>query len=89
MVMNPMLSSLNRAAGAAQNNPLRMISQARKSGMSPMQFLQQNVQNNPQAQQAMQMLSGDESQLKATAERLAQQRGIDLNAFVQQARSMF
>lgn len=66
-----------------------MISQARKSGMSPMQFLQQNVQNNPQAQQAMQMLSGDENQLKATAERLAQQRGIDLNAFVQQARSMF
>ena len=65
-----------------------MISQARKSGMSPMQFLRQNVQNNPQAQQAMQMLSGDENQLKATAERLAQQRGINLNEFVQQARSM-
>ena len=87
--MNPMLSSLNRAAGAAQNNPLRMISQARKSGLTPMQFLQQNMQSNPQTQQAMQILSGDQNQLKATAEQLAQQRGINLNEFVQQARSMF
>ena len=66
-----------------------MISQARKSGLTPMQFLQQNMQSNPQTQQAMQILSGDQNQLKATAERLAQQKGIDLNAFVQQARSMF
>ena len=87
--MNPMLSSLNRAAGAAQNNPLRMISQARKRGLTPMQFLQQNMQSNPQTQQAMQILSGDQNQLKATAEQLAQQRGINLNEFVQQARSMF
>ena len=87
--MNPMLNSLNRAAGAAQNNPLRMISQARKSGLTPMQFLQQNMQSNPQTQQAMQILSGDQNQLKATAEQLAQQRGINLNEFVQQARSMF
>lgn len=66
-----------------------MISQARKSGLTPMQFLQQNMQSNPQTQQAMQILSGDQNQLKATAEQLAQQRGINLNEFVQQARSMF
>ena len=83
-----MLNSINRA-GAGRQNPLSMISQARKSGLTPMQFLQQNMQSNPQTQQAMQILSGDQNQLKATAERLAQQKGIDLNAFVQQARSMF
>lgn len=54
-----------------------------------MQFLQQNMQSNPQTQQAMQILSGDQNQLKATAEQLAQQRGINLNEFVQQASSMF
>lgn len=54
-----------------------------------MQFLQRNMQSNPQTQQAMQMLSGDQNQLKAAAENIARQRGIDLNAFVQQASSMF
>ena len=88
MVMNPMLNSLNRAAGGAQN-PLQMIAQARKSGMTPMQFLQKNIPNNPQAQQAMRMLNGDQNQLRAAAENIARQRGIDLNAFVQQASSMF
>lgn len=66
-----------------------MMVQARKSGMSPMQFVQQNLQRTPQAQQAMQMLSGDQNQLRAMAEQIAQQRGIDLNAFVRQASSMF
>lgn len=66
-----------------------MMVQARKSGMSPMQFVQQNLQRTPQAQQAMQMLSGDQNQLRAMAEQIAQQRGIDLNAVVRQASSMF
>lgn len=66
-----------------------MMARARKSGMSPMQFIQQNLERTPQAQQAMQMLSGDQNQLRATAENIARQRGIDLNAFVQQASSMF
>ena len=65
------------------------MARARKSGMSPMQFIQQNLERTPQAQQAMQMLSGDQNQLRATAENIARQRGIDLNAFVQQASSMF
>ena len=66
-----------------------MMAQARKSGMSPMQFVQQNLQRTKQAQQAMQLLSGDQNQLRAAAQQIAQQRGIDLNAFVQQASSMF
>ena len=85
---NPILKKLAGGAGqnspSQQSNPMQMIAQARRSGMSPMQFVQQRMQRTPQAQQAMQMLSGDQEQLKATAERLAQQRGIDLNAFVQQ-----
>lgn len=52
--------------------------------MSPMQFLQTRMQKTPQAQEAMKLLSGDEDQLRTTAQRLAQERGIDLNAFVRQ-----
>lgn len=52
--------------------------------MSPMQFLQTRMQRTPQTQEAMKLLSGDENQLRTTAQRLAQQRGIDLDAFVQQ-----
>ena len=65
-----------------------MIAQARRSGMSPMQFIQR-MPKTQQTQEAMQILSGDESQLKTTAERLAQQRGVNLGEFVKQARSMF
>lgn len=89
-----MLNRLSRAGAglpqnSQQNNPLAMMAQARKSGMTPMQFVQKNLQRNPQAQEAMQILSGDQNQLRATAERIAQQRGIDLNSFVRQASSMF
>ena len=87
--MNPMLDRISRAGAGQQSNPLAMMARARKSGMSPMQFIQQNLERTPQAQQAMQMLSGDQNQLRATAENIARQRGIDLNAFVQQASSMF
>ena len=90
MAPNPMMDRISRAAaGPQQNSPLAMMVQARKSGMSPMQFVQQNLQRTPQAQQAMQMLSGDQNQLRAMAEQIAQQRGIDLNAVVRQASSMF
>ena len=90
-----MMDRISRAAAGRQqsspqaNNPLAMMAQARRSGMSPMQFVQRNLQRTPQAQQAMQILSGDQNQLRAMAEQIAQQRGIDLNAFVQQASSMF
>ena len=89
-----MLNRLNLAGAglqqnSPQNNPLAMIAQAKKSGMSPMQFVQKNLQRTPQAQEAMQILSGDQNQLRATAERIAHQRGIDLNAFVHQVGSIF
>lgn len=54
-----------------------------------MQFVQQRLQRTPQAQQAMQILSGDQEQLHSMAEQIASQIGIDLNAFVQEASSMF
>lgn len=72
-----------------QNDMLSAMRQARKGGMSPMQFVQQRLQRTPQAQQAMQILSGDQEQLHSMAEQIASQIGIDLNAFVQEASSMF
>ena len=68
---------------------LKAMRSARQGGMSPMQFVQQRLQKTPQAQQAMQMLSGDQDQLRSVAENIARQRGIDLNAFVQEANSLF
>lgn len=47
-----------------------------------MQFLRRRAMNNPQAQEAMQALGGDQNAQKAYAQRLAQARGIDLDDFV-------
>lgn len=68
---------------------LKAMRSARQGGMTPMQFVQQRLQNTPQAQEAMKMLSGDQNQLRSVAENIARQRGIDLNAFVQEASSLF
>lgn len=68
---------------------MKAMRSAKQSGMTPMQFVQQRLQKTPQAQQAMQMLSGDQDQLRSAAENIARQRGIDLNAFMQEATSMF
>jgi hypothetical protein len=60
------------------------IARARREGMTPMQFLRSRMQQTPQTQEAMKILSGDQDQMKAAAQRIAQQRGIDLDAFVKQ-----
>lgn len=66
------------------SNPMQAIMQARRSGMSPMQFLKSRAQNNPQAQEAMQALGGDQNAQKAYAQKLAKARGINLDDFVRQ-----
>lgn len=68
---------------------LKAMRSARQNGMSPMQFVQQRLQKTPQAQEAMKMLNGDQNRLRSVAENIARQRGIDLNAFVQEASSLF
>lgn len=71
--------------GKAQtNNPIQMMMQARQSGMSPMQFLQSSVQQNPQTQELMKILGGGEDEKRAFAQKIAQAQGIDLNAFLNQ-----
>lgn len=52
--------------------------------MSPMQFLQKRMPSNPQTQEAMQALGGDQNAQKAYAQRLAKARGINLDDFVRQ-----
>ena len=65
------------------NNPMQLLSMMR--GGNPQQILQQLMQQDPRVGQAMQMIQGKSPQeLRQMAENLAKERGIDLNAFVQQ-----
>ena len=65
------------------NNPMQMLSMMR--GGNPQQILQQMIQQDPRVGQAMQMIQGKSPQeLRSMAENVARERGIDLNAFVQQ-----
>ena len=81
-----MMNRQNARGGAVsrQSSPLNEIMQARRSGMSPMQFLKRRAVNNPQAQEAMQALGGDQNAQKAYAQRLAKARGINLDDFIKQ-----
>lgn len=69
-----------------QNNPLMMLMQ---SG-NPMQMIQQMAMQNPMFQQVLPFIQGKNGQqLKETAQNMAKERGIDLNAFSNQLMGMF
>ena len=84
---NPMMGRQSTRGGAGsrqQSNPLNEIMQARKSGMTPMQFIQKRIPGHPAAQEAMRALNGSQESQRAFAHQLAQSRGIDLDAFIRQ-----
>lgn len=65
------------------NNPMQLLSMLR--GGNPQQILQQMMQQDPRVGQALQMIQGKSQQeLRQMAENVAKEKGIDLNAFVQQ-----
>ena len=67
------------------NNPMQTIMSMMRSGGNPAQILQNMAQQDPRVGQAMQMIQGKSPQeLRSMAENVARERGIDLNAFVQQ-----
>lgn len=70
------------------NNPMQMLSMMH--GGNPQQILQQMMQQDPRVGQAMQMIQGKSPQeLQQMAMNVAKERGIDLNAFVQNFAQQF
>lgn len=73
--MNPMM-----------NNPIVQIQQLMKAGKNPSSVLQMMAQNNPQARQVIQMMSGKTpAQLEQMARNMAKERGTTIEDI---ARSM-
>lgn len=67
------------------NNPMQTIMSMMRSGGNPAQIMLSMAQQDPRVGQAMQMIQGKSPQeLRSMAENVARERGIDLNAFVQQ-----
>lgn len=80
-MMNPMQMFLPNA-GQLTNNPLAMLLMTYQRGGNPMALIQQMAGQNPQAAMAIQLMQGKSpQQLRATAENMAKERGIDLNQF--------
>lgn len=68
------------------NNPFVQIQQLMKAGKNPSSVLQMMAQNNPQARQVMQMMSGKTpAQLEQMARNMAMERGTTVEDI---ARSM-
>lgn len=72
------------------NNPMQTIMSMMRTGGSPAQILQSMAQQDPRVGQAMQMIQGKSPQeLRSMAENVARERGIDLNALVQNLAQQF
>lgn len=66
-------------------NPINMMSlvQAAQRGQNPMGLIQQLAQGNPRAARAMSMMNGkNPAQMREMAYNIAQERGIDLDAYM-------
>lgn len=67
------------------NNPMMAMMQASMSGMTPMQYLQQRMGQNPQIAQAMNLIQGKTpEQLHQIADNMAKQRGTTVEEIARQ-----
>ena len=67
------------------NNPAMAMLQMAMSGMSPMQYLQQRMGQNPQIAQAVNPIQGKTpEQLHQIADNMAKQRGTTVEEIAQQ-----
>ena len=71
--MNPMMMNLFNSRLA----PIRQMMNAVKAAQNPALALQQMAGNNPQIQQAMQLVQQSGGDPKAAFEKLARESGID------------
>ena len=66
-------------------NPMMRMIQLMQSGQSPMGMMQEMAQQDPRAQQAMQMIQGKSpQQLRQMAQNMAREKGIDLDMVMRQ-----
>lgn len=66
-------------------NPMMRMIQLMRSGQSPMGMMQEMAQQDPRAQQAMQMIQGKSpQQLRQMAQNMAREKGIDLDMVMRQ-----
>lgn len=67
------------------NNPMMSMIQMAMGGMSPMQYLQQRMGQNPQIAQAMNLIQGKTpEQLYQIADNMAKQRGTTVEEIAHQ-----
>ena len=67
------------------NNPVLALVQAMQQGRNPMALMQAMAQQNPQVEQALQMMHGKSpQQLQSMAQNMARERGVDLNQMLRQ-----
>ena len=67
------------------NNPIMILVQAMRNGGNPMQMIQQMAGQNPQINQAYQLMQGKRpQQLQMMAQNMARERGIDINQMLRE-----
>ena len=80
--MNPMLTNLNQSKFSSLQNALRTVRMA----ANPQLALQQMAQQNPEMQQAMQIVQQNGGDARAAFYQLAKQKGIDPNSILNSLR---
>ena len=83
---NPILNLLGRSQPGFQ--ALSQLIGMARAAKDPMSAVQQMSNNNPQMQQVMQVIQQNGGDARAAFYNMAQQRGVDPNAILNQLRNM-
>lgn len=84
--MNPILNLLGRANPAVNN--LAQLMSVMKAANNPMEAVNTMAQNDPRMKQVQDVIAQNGGSVQQAVRAIAQQRGIDINALLQQAQGM-
>lgn len=84
--MNPILNLLCKANPAVNN--LAQLMSVMKAANNPMEAVNTMAQNDPRMKQVQDVIAQNGGSVQQAVRAIAQQRGIDINALLQQAQGM-
>ena len=88
-MINPVASLLGRLSGMQTSQGLNQMSQVSQALHNPQAAMQQILQNDPRTKQVMDYVNQNGGDPKTLFYQLAQQKGVDPDAFLNQIKGMF
>ncbi len=87
-MINPVSNMMGRISGAQMMGGINQLSGMAQAFSNPQAMIQQILQSNPNTQKVMDIINQNGGGSKAVFYKMAQQKGVDPDAFADQVKQM-